>query len=53
MYAYKPSSLIDYIAGKPVELESIWGEPLRRGQALGVLMPELAKLYNELKALLD
>ena len=39
MYSYKPSSLIDYKSGKPVELESIWGEPLRRGQALGEKMP--------------
>lgn len=52
MGAYKPSSLIDYLAKRPVELESIWGEPLRRGQALGAKMPELAKLYSELKALL-
>jgi 2-dehydropantoate 2-reductase len=52
MGAYKPSSLIDYLAGKPVEIESIWGEPLRRGQALGADMPELAKLYSELKTLL-
>ena len=52
MGAYKPSSLIDYLAGKPVEIESIWGEPLRRGQALGSDMPELAKLYSELKTLL-
>ena len=52
MGAYKPSSLIDYVAGKPVEIESIWGEPLRRGQALGSDMPELAKLYSELKTLL-
>lgn len=51
MGAYKPSSLIDYIAKKPVEIESIWGEPLRRGQALGANIPELAKLYSELKAL--
>ena len=51
MGAYKPSSLIDYIAKKPVEIESIWGEPLRRGQALGANVPELAKLYSELKAL--
>ncbi|MEC7274462.1 MAG: 2-dehydropantoate 2-reductase [Verrucomicrobiota bacterium] len=51
MGAYKPSSLIDYLAERPVEIESIWGEPLRRGQALGVNMPELAKLYSELKAL--
>jgi 2-dehydropantoate 2-reductase len=52
MGAYKPSSLIDYLADKPVELESIWGEPLRRGQTLGAKMPELAKLYAELAALL-
>ena len=51
MGAYKPSSLIDYLAERPVEIESIWGEPLRRGQALGANMPELAKLYSELKAL--
>ncbi|MDQ8195957.1 2-dehydropantoate 2-reductase [Coraliomargarita sp. SDUM461004] len=52
MGAYKPSSLIDYLAQKPVELESIWGEPLRRGQALGAAMPELDKLYQELQGLL-
>lgn len=53
MGAYKPSSLIDYMDQKPVELESIWGEPLRRGQALGAQMPELAKLYDELKVRLQ
>jgi 2-dehydropantoate 2-reductase len=52
MGAYKPSSLIDYLNKKPVELESIWGEPLRRGQALGAEMPELTKRNAELKALL-
>ena len=52
MGAYKPSSLIDYLAEKPVEIESIWGEPLRRGRALGADMPELAKLYSELKTIL-
>jgi 2-dehydropantoate 2-reductase len=52
MGAYRPSSLIDYLAKKPVELESIWGEPLRRGRALGSNMPELAKLYSDLKTLL-
>lgn len=52
MGAYRPSSLIDYLAKKPVELESIWGKPLRRGRALGANMPELAKLYSDLKTLL-
>ncbi|MGJ8652744.1 MAG: ketopantoate reductase family protein [Opitutaceae bacterium] len=53
MGAYQPSSLIDYLAGRAVEVESIWGEPLRRGQALGADMPELAALYAEIKALVD
>ena len=51
MGAYKPSTLIDYLADRPLEIESIWGEPLRRSQALGVNTPELARLYMELKAL--
>lgn len=45
MGAYKPSSLIDYLEGRPVEIESIWGEPLRQGQAAGVSMPHLESLY--------
>lgn len=50
MGAYQPSSLIDYQAGRVVEVESIWGEPLRRGQSLGADMPELAALYEAIKA---
>lgn len=48
MDAYRPSSLIDFLEGRAVELEAIFGEPLRRGQALGAKMPELEKLYNQL-----
>ena len=51
MRAYKPSTLIDYEAGKPIELEAIWGEPLRRATAAGARMPELAALYAQLKEL--
>lgn len=47
--AYRPSTLVDFLAGRELELEAIWGEPLRRGQAAGVAMPELARLYDELK----
>ena len=32
---FKPSTLVDYLAGRPLEIEPIWGEPLRRGQADG------------------
>lgn len=51
MGPYRPSSLIDFQADKAVELEAIWGNPLRAGQGRGVSMPELEKLYGELKAL--
>jgi 2-dehydropantoate 2-reductase len=48
MGAYRPSSLIDYLDGRPVEVDAIFGEPLRRGQALGLAMPELAQLHAEI-----
>ena len=51
MRPYKPSTLIDFEAGKPLELKAIWGEPLRRGTAAGAAMPELAALYAHLKEL--
>jgi 2-dehydropantoate 2-reductase len=51
MGAYQPSSLLDYLAKKPVELESIWGEALRQGTAGGVPMPRLTELYQKLKQL--
>jgi len=51
MGAYQPSSLLDYLAQKPVELESIWGEALRQGTAAGVPMPQLKELYQKLKQL--
>ncbi|ATC64410.1 2-dehydropantoate 2-reductase [Nibricoccus aquaticus] len=45
MGPYKPSSLIDYLAGRAVEVEEIWGEPLRRAQAVGAQVPRMAMLY--------
>ena len=52
MGAYQPSSLVDFRAGREVEIEAIWGEPLRRAQAKGVPTPRLAALYAQLKACL-
>ena len=49
MGPYKPSSLIDFLAGKPVEVEAIWGEPLRRGKGKSLAMPQTERLFNELK----
>jgi 2-dehydropantoate 2-reductase len=48
--AYQPSTLVDFLAGREMEIEAIWGEPLRRGQVAGTPMPELARLYSELNA---
>jgi len=53
MGAYQPSSLLDYLAKKPVELESIWGEALRQGTAAGASMPRLQKLYEHLRSLVQ
>lgn len=47
--AYKPSTLIDFEAGRPLEVEAIWGEPLRRALAADARMPELHRLYEELQ----
>ena len=49
MGPYRPSSLIDWQEGRAVEVEAIWGEPLRRAQAAGAPVPHLEKLYLELK----
>ncbi|BET66907.1 putative 2-dehydropantoate 2-reductase [Opitutales bacterium ASA1] len=51
MGPYKPSSLVDYLAGRAVEVEAIWGEPLRRARTAGVDTPGLAALYERLVAL--
>jgi len=51
MGPYKPSTMIDFVDGKPLEVEPIWGEPLRRAKAKGVSTPRLEALYARLKEL--
>jgi len=51
MGSYHPSSLLDYWAGLPVEVESIWGEPLREAQKIGLDAGRLEALYYLLKRL--
>jgi len=51
MGAYKPSTLLDFEAGRALEVETIWGEPLRRAQARGIPMPRLEELYTRIKVL--
>jgi len=51
MGPYRPSTLVDWEAGDALEIEPIWGEPLRRAEAARVPMPHLEKLYGTLKNL--
>jgi len=51
MGPYRPSSLIDFQGGRPVEVEPIWGEPYRRAQAAGVETGRLEALYFLLRKL--
>jgi len=51
MGPYAPSTLIDWRAGQKLEVEPIWGEPLRRARTAGVTTPLLEALYAQLVAL--
>jgi 2-dehydropantoate 2-reductase len=51
MGAYKPSTLIDFERGQPLELESLFLEPLRRGVRAGVALPRLQALAAVLQQL--
>ena len=44
MGAYKPSTLIDFERGEPLEWESLFAEPLRRAAERGVDTPRLGAL---------
>jgi 2-dehydropantoate 2-reductase len=51
MSAYKPSTLIDFERNQPVELESIFLEPLRRAESKGVSVPQLRAVCSTLEKL--
>jgi len=51
MGEYKPSSYIDFLAGNAIEVETIWGEPLRAAESAGVAVPHLQKLYDHLRTI--
>lgn len=45
MGPYRPSSLIDFEEGRDVEIEEIWGEPVRRAKSVGAAVPRMEMLY--------
>ncbi len=48
MGAYRASTLIDFERRLPLELDSLFGEPLRRARAAGVRTPRLEALHQVL-----
>jgi len=48
MAPYKPSMMLDAEAGRPLEVEAIYGEPLRTVEAFGVPCPCIRTLYLQL-----
>ncbi len=51
MGPYKPSSMLDWEAGRPVEVEAIWGETWRQGSKAGAVIPRMEMLYQLLKTI--
>jgi 2-dehydropantoate 2-reductase len=51
MGGYKPSTLLDWETGKALEIEAIWGEPVRRATAAGGRMPRTETVYVLLRKL--
>jgi 2-dehydropantoate 2-reductase len=51
MKPYRTSMKIDYDEHRPLEVEAIFGNPLRMAQAAGVNLPQISCLYRQLKFL--
>lgn len=49
MGPYRTSSMIDFVAGREVEVIPIWEEPLRRALAAGCPMPHTADLLRRIR----
>jgi 2-dehydropantoate 2-reductase len=50
MGPYLTSTLLDWRAGRPLESDALFVEPLRRAHLLGVQAPELERLVTEISA---
>jgi 2-dehydropantoate 2-reductase len=51
MGSYQTSTLLDFLAGRRLETDALFVEPLRRARLLGVPAPELELLVNALHSL--
>lgn len=48
-----PSSAVDYLKGRPVEYDAIWGIPLQRAHEAGVPVPYWEQLSQDIQARLQ
>ena len=51
MVAYRPSTMIDFVEGREMEIDAIFQVPLERGLALGVKCKELQKMTEALHSI--
>ena len=51
MGPYRPSMLVDYEEKRPLEVEAILGEPVRRARQVGVATPRLEMNYHLVRML--
>lgn len=51
MAAYRPSTMVDFVEGQPMEVEAIFEEPLRRALAHGVATPLLSLVTGQMRSL--
>ncbi len=51
MGPYRPSTMIDFVEGRALEVEAIFAEPARRARGLGVAAPRMEMLASLLAAL--
>lgn len=51
MAAYRPSTMIDFVEGREMEVEAIFEAPLRRASELGVATPLLAMITGQMRVL--
>lgn len=53
MGEFIPSSAVDYLRGRPVEYDAIWGRTLERAHAAGAEVPHWDKLAADIRARLN
>lgn len=53
MGEFVPSSAVDFLRGRPVEYDAIWGSTLERAHAAGAVVPHWDKLAADIRARLN